>query len=100
MGIMLLMNLVFPLLRVKGRVGMLTAHDLTVKVSFDTTALRLQYPRGSEMPVLWCDVKHVYDKDPFAELVMGKNAGLLIPKRAIPDIPAFEAALERCRGEK
>lgn len=100
MGIFLLMNLVFPLLQVKRRVSMLTAHDLTIKVSFDTTALRLQYPRGSEMPVLWCDVKHVYDRDPFAEIVMVKSNSVLIPKRAIEDIPAFEAALQRCRGEK
>ena len=100
MGIVLLMNLVLPLLQVKRQVAMLTAHDLTYKVTFDTTAMRMQYPRGSEMPMLWCDVKHVYDRDAFAEIVGPKNANLLIPKRAIEDISAFEAALERCRGKK
>lgn len=100
MGIFLLINLVLPLLQVKRRVGMMTAHDLTMKVSFDTTAMRVQYPRGSEMPVLWYDIKHVYDRDPFAEIVVNKTSTLLIPKRAIEDIPAFEAALEQCRGKK
>ena len=100
MGIVLLMNLVLPLLQNKRRVEMMTPHDLTVKVSFDTTALRLTAPRGSEMPVLWCDVKHVYDRDTFAEMVIEKSSPLLIPKRAIEDIPAFEAALKRCREGK
>ena len=100
MGIVLLMNLVFPLLQVKRRVGLLTAHDLTMKVTFDTTALHVQAPRGSDMPVLWCDVKHVYDRDPFAEIVIEKSGSVLIPKRAIEDIPAFEEALKRCREAK
>lgn len=100
MGLLLLLQLVLPLLQVKRRVSMLTAHDLTVKVTFDTVAMRMQYPRGSEIPILWCDIKHVYDRDPFAEIVGPKNANLLIPKRAIEDIPAFEAALAQCRGKK
>lgn len=100
MGLMVLVNLVLPLLQSKRRVAMLTAHDMTMKVSFDTTGVRLQAPRGSEMPILWCDIKHVYDRDPFAEIVGPKNVNLLIPKRAIADMAAFEAALERCRGKK
>lgn len=100
MGIFVLMNLAFPLLQNKRRVGMMTAHDLTVKVGFDTTALRMVAPRGSEMPLLWCDIKHVYDRDAFVEMDIVKSPGLLIPKRAIEDISAFEAALERCRGKK
>lgn len=100
MGLLVLFNLVLPLLQVKRRIGMLTAHDLTLKISFDTTAIRVQAPRGDEMPILWCDVKHVYDRDPFAEMVGPKNANLLIPKRAIEDIDTFEAALKRCREGK
>ena len=100
MGIFVLMNLAFPLMQNKRRVGMMTAHDLTVKVGFDTTALRMVAPRGSEMPLLWCDVKHVYDRDSFVEIDIVKSAGLLIPKRVIEDIPAFEAALKRCREGK
>ncbi len=100
MGIVVLMNLVFPLLQNKRRVELMTPHDLTVKVGFDTTALRMQAPRGSEMPVLWCDVKHVYDNDPFIEIEIVKGSSLPIPKRAIEDIEAFEAALKRCREGK
>ncbi len=101
MGIFLLMNLVMPMLRVKGGMRNLSAHDLTMKVTFDTTALRMETPKSGNNWVLWCDVDHVYDRDPFAEMVLDKNRGALyIPKRAIPDIPAFEAALKRCRGEK
>ena len=100
MGIILLINLLFPLLQVKGRVAMMTAHDLTIKVSFDTTALRMQTPRGGEISVLWYDVKHVYDRDSYAEIVMDKSSDLLIPKRVIRDIPAFDAVLKRCREGK
>lgn len=100
MGIVVLMNLVFPLLQNKRRVELMTSHDLTVKVGFDTTALRMQAPRGSEMPVLWCDVKHVYDNDPFVEIEIVKGSSLPIPKRAIEDIEAFEAALKRCRDKR
>ncbi len=99
-GVLTLFNLVLPLARVKRQVDTLTAHDLTMQVRMDTLALRLKMPKGAESWVLWCDVDHVYDKGEFVEFVHNKHATLYIPKRVIEDIPAFEAALNRCRGKE
>lgn len=95
-----LFNLVLPLSRVKRQVATLSAHDLTMQVRMDTLALRLKMPKGGENWVLWCDVDHVYDKENFVEFVHDKSSTLHIPKRVIPDMAAFESALNRCRGTK
>lgn len=100
MAVLTLANLVLPLSRVKRQVASLSTHDLTMQVRMDTMALRLKIPKGGENWVLWCDVDHVYDKDDFVEFVHDKRATLYIPKRAIADLPAFEAALNRCRGRE
>lgn len=100
LAVLVLFNLVLPLSRIKRQVASLSAHDLTMQVRMDTLALRVKAPKGGENWVLWCDVDHVYDKDEFVEFVHNKHSTLHIPKRAIPDIPAFEAALNRCRGKE
>ena len=99
-GLMTVFNLVIPLSRCKRQAEMLTAHDLTMQVRFDTLALRIKAPKGSESFVLWCDVDHVYDRGDFVEIIHNKRGNLQIPKRAIEDIAAFESALNRCRGKE
>lgn len=100
MGIMVVFNLLLPLWRAKGRANLLSPHDLTMQVRMDTLALRIKAQKGEESYVLWCDVDHVYDRDTFVEMVHNKHGSLNIPKRAIEDIAAFEAALNRCRDKK
>ena len=98
-GLMTVFNLLLPLSRSKRQAAMLTAHDLTMQVRFDTLALRIKGQKTPESYVLWCDVDHVYDKGDFVEIIHNKRGNLHIPKRAIEDIAAFEAALNRCRGK-
>lgn len=98
-GLMTVFNLLLPLSRSKRQAEMLTAHDLTMQVRFDTLALRIKAQKSSETFVLWCDVDHVYDKGDFVEIIHNKRGNLQIPKRAIEDIAAFESALKRCRGK-
>ena len=100
MGVFLVMNLAMPLLRIRGAAAAASPHDLTIKVTFDTVALRMESTKGVSNWVLWSDVTHVYDKGDYAEVVLGTASTLMIPKRAIEDIPAFEMALELCRGKK
>lgn len=97
-GLMTLFSLVLPLSRCKRQAAMLTAHDLTMQVRFDTLALRIKGQKTPETFVLWCDVDHVYDKGDFVEIIHNKRGNLQIPKRAVEDVAAFEAALNRCRG--
>lgn len=100
MGVFLVINLGMPLMRVRGVAAAASPHDLTIKVTFDTVALRMESTTGVSNWVLWSDVTHVYDKGDCAEVVLGTASTLVIPKRAIEDIPAFERALETCRGTK
>ncbi|MBQ7088796.1 MAG: YcxB family protein [Clostridia bacterium] len=99
-AVLIVINLVLPLGRVKPQTEKLSAHDLTVQVRFDTMALRLKLPKGAENMVLWCDVDHVYEREDFVEIVHNKKASLFIPKRCIPDLDAFDAIVKRCRGER
>ena len=96
-GLGTLLNYLLPLSRVKRQAHTLSAHDLTMQVRLDTLMLRFKLPKGGDGYVLWCDVDHVYDKDAFVEIVHNKRATLYIPKRAIPDLDAFDAAVKRCR---
>ena len=98
-AVMTLFNLVLPLVRSKRQSEILSAHDLTMQVRFDTMALRIKGQRTPENYVLWCDVDHVYDKGDFVEIIHNKRGNLHIPKRAIEDIAAFESALKQCRGK-
>ena len=98
-AILTTVNLLLPLSRVKGQSEALSPHQRTVQVRMDTLALRIKGQTGSESFVLWCDVDHVYDKDEFVEIVHDKHGTLHIPKRAIEDLTAFEAVLNRCRGK-
>ncbi len=97
-AVLTLLNLVLPLSRVKRQVPLLSVHERTMQVRLDTVAVRMKLPRGNENWVLWCDVEHVYDKEDFVEIVHNKHASLHIPKRCIEDVAAFEAAVNRCRG--
>ena len=99
-AVLALINLGLPLWRIKSQVANLPPHDLTMQVRLDTLALRIKGLTTGEVWVLWCDVDHVYDKGAFVEFVHNKKASLYVPKRAIPDIAAFEAALNRCRDKK
>ena len=100
MGAFLVMNLVMPLMRIRGAAEHASPHDLTIKITFDTVALRMESTKGVSNWVLWSDVAHVYDRGDYAEVVLGTASNLVIPKRAIEDVPAFEMALELCRGKK
>lgn len=98
-AILTTVNLLLPLARVKNQSEALSPHQRTVQVRMDTLALRIKGQTGSESFVLWCDVDHVYDKDEFVEVVHDKHGTLHIPKRAIENLTAFEAVLNRCRGK-
>lgn len=100
MGLFLVMNLVMPLVRARSAAANASPHDLTIKITFDTVALRMESTTGIANWVLWSDVTHVYDHGDYAEVVQGTTSNLMIPKRAIEDIPAFEMALDVCRGKK
>lgn len=99
MGLLILVNLVLPLRRVKRQAASLSAHDLTLQVRIDTMALRTKLPKGGENWVLWCDVDHVYEREDFVEVVHNKRSSLFIPKRCIDDLDALDAAIKRCRKE-
>ena len=99
MAVLMVVNLVLPLRRVKHQSESLSAHDLTLQVRLDTMALRTKLPRGGENWVLWCDVNHVYEREDCVEVVHNKRASLFIPKRCIPDLEAFDTAIKRCRRE-
>ncbi len=99
MAVLMVVNLVLPLRRVKHQSESLSAHDLTLQVRLDTMALRTKLPRGGENWVLWCDVNHVYEREDCVEVVHNKRASLFIPKRCIPDLEAFDTAIKRCRKE-
>ena len=99
MAVLILVNLVLPLRRVKRQAASLSAHDLTLQVRLDTMAVRTKLPKGAENWVLWCDVDHVYEREDFVEIVHNKKASLFIPKRCIDDLGALDAAIKRCRKE-
>ncbi len=99
-GVLLLVNLVLPLRRVKTQAESLSAHDLTMQVRMDTMALRVKLPKGGENWVLWCDVDHVYERDDFVEIIHNKRASLYIPKRVIDDLDALDAVIKRCSGKQ
>ena len=99
MGLLILVNLVLPLRRVKRQAASLSPHDLTLQVRIDTMALRTKLPKGGENWVLWCDVDHVYEREDFVEVVHNKRSSLFIPKRCIDDLDALDAAIKRCRKE-
>ena len=100
MSLFVVMNLVMPLMRSRSAAQSASPHDLTIKITFDTVALRMESTKGIANWVLWNDVTHVYDRGDYAEVVSHSTSTLMIPKRAIEDIPAFEMALELCRGKK
>lgn len=100
MAVLIGINLALPLRRVKPQTEALSAHDLTVQVRIDTMALRMKLPKGAQSWVLWCDVDHVYERDDFVEIVHNKKSSLFIPKRCIEDLDAFDAVIQRCRGER
>ena len=100
MLLLILVNLVLPLNRIKRQVESLSAHDTTVQVRMDTMALHLKLPKGAESMVLWCDVEHVYEREDFVEIVHNKRSLLCIPKRCIPDIDELDRVIQRCRGEQ
>ena len=99
MAVLILVNLVLPLRRVKRQAASLSAHDLTLQVRLDTMAVRTKLPKGAENWVLWCDVDHVYEREDFVEIVHNKRSSLFIPKRCIDDLGALDAAIKRCRKE-
>ena len=99
-ALLMLFNLFLPLRRAKVQSANLSAHDLTMQVRMDTMALRVKLPKGGENWVLWCDVDHVYEREDFVEIVHNKKSSLYIPKRVIDDLPALDAVLKRCRGER
>ena len=99
MALLILVNLVLPLSRIKRQVESLSAHDTTVQVRMDTMALHLKLPKGAQNMVLWCDVDHVYEREDSVEIVHNKHASLYIPKRCIDDLDALDAVIQRCRGE-
>lgn len=99
MAVLILMNLVLPLRRVKRQAEALSPHDLTMQVRLDTMAVRTKLPKGGENWVLWCDVDHVYERDEFVEIVHNKRASLFIPKRCIDDLSVLDAVIKRCRKE-
>ena len=100
MAVLILINLVLPLRRVRSRAEELSPHDLTMQVRVDTMALRLKLPKRGENLVLWCDVDHVYERENFVEIVHNKKASLYIPKRCIENLDAFDHAIQRCRGKQ
>ena len=99
MAVLILVNLVLPLRRVKRQAASLSAHDLTLQVRLDTMAVRTKLPKGAENWVLWCDVDHVYEREDFVEIVHNKRSSLFIPKRCIDDLGALDAAIKRCKKE-
>ena len=100
MALLILLNLVLPLIRIKRQVESLSAHDTTVQVRMDTMALHLKLPKGVESMVLWCDVDHVYERENFVEIVHNKHSFLCIPKRCIDDLAALDIVIQRCRGKQ
>ena len=100
MLVLVLVNMVLPLRRVKAQAENLSAHDLTMQVRLDTMMIHNKLPKGGENWVLWCDVDHVYEREDFVEIVHNKKASLFIPKRCIPDLNELDAIIKRCRGEQ
>ena len=98
--VLIVLNLVLPIQRIKSQTETLSAHDRTVQVRIDTMALRMKLPKGAEEMVLWCDVDHVYEREDFVEIVHNKRASLFIPKRCIDDLDALDRVIQRCKGKQ
>lgn len=100
LALLTVLNLVLPLSRLRRmkNAGLAPApqHDLLVK--FTARGMRmLEGDRFACVP--WTDIEHVYDRGDYAE-VLWKQGFLRIPKRAIPDLAAFDAMITQYKQNK
>lgn len=99
LGMLTVINLVVPLLRVKGAAAQRVREKDKSALKIDRYAIRLAIGEEGEIPIPWSEDVHVYEKGDFAEIAVKRHTAFYLPKRCISDADAFNAVINQCRGK-
>lgn len=99
LGVLTLLNLVLPLRRIPAAVEAMSGVERSLRLRVDERGLYSYKTGYGESYLPWSDIKNVYDAGTAVEF-SGKNITFTLPKRCIPDLAAFTAAVDEKMAEK